>query len=738
MNFLYFLASLTHFSQGISGLVSQPLYYYMRETLGLSVPRIMYLTSLVTIPWMLKPVYGFFSDLFVIGSYKRKPYIILSALICSVMAFTIGFSPILSLPLLIVFLFGFSVGQAGDNVAINGFVVEEGNKTNTIGKLQCFDEQTEILTNHGWKRYNTISYEDQVLSLDNNTNVADYYPVSKIFVDKYDGELYQVKNHRMEFYFTPEHRFLYRPDGNSNFNISSMQEVKQQNWKHSLLLKNTFIWKKPSRSRPIIFKISDRNTHKIRKVVIPFDLWLSFLGWFISEGALFVNRTDYQFSISQVKVHNVKIIEKLLTDMGLNFWHNPTELMLCSKAIFRHLSKHCYTDPKIKKSFTKKIPNYLKNLSSRQIKIFLKSYNSGDGWIRKTGSEIGYATVSKQLADDIQELILKTGVGASIRLLPSKSMQINKLSKVYIGRPIYLIHGHFRKYKSIKNSDITLSPYSGIVWDVETKPHHLVLIRRGNGPAIWTGNSLQWGSLAVAEVLTGVLGGYLSTKYSYHISYLLIAIFPATIAIAAFFLNEQKAVKTTNKLTGIKEFFISLKNKQLLLASLFLFLFWFSPSIGTPLMDRMRNIGLSKMFIGWIGTIGSIFSIIGAAIYFKVSTKIDMKKWLYYSVIFSTVATFAYLYTTKESLMVYDVIFSISGQFVQLLMLGLMARTCPKGTEATVFALLTSIINFGGSMSNVVGAKLFSLFGYNGLVIISGIATFLCLFFIPFLEIEEK
>lgn len=385
MNFLYFLAVLVHFSQGISGLVSQPLYYYLRETLHLSVPRIMYLTSITTIPWMLKPLYGFLSDLMPINNYHRKPYIILSALICSIMAFAIGFSPALTLPLLIVFLFIYSIGQAGDNVAINGFVVEEGNRTNTIGKLQ----------------------------------------------------------------------------------------------------------------------------------------------------------------------------------------------------------------------------------------------------------------------------------------------------------------------------------------------------------------SAQWGALAVAEVLTGVAGGWLSTKYSYHISYLLIAIFPAAIAIAAFFLNEKKAViKTTSKLTGIKEFFVSLKNKQLLLASLFLFLFWFSPSIGTPLMDRMRIIGLSKIFIGWIGTIGSIFSIMGAAIYFKVSTKIDMKRWLYYSVIFSTIATFAYLYTTKESLLIYDVIFSISGQFVQLLMLGLMAKTCPKGTEATTFALLTSIVNFGGSMSNVVGAKLFDMFGYNGLVIISGIATFLCLFFIPFLKLK--
>jgi MFS family permease len=386
MDFLYVLAALVHFSQGISGLVSQPLYYYMRETLGLSVPRIMYLTSLVTIPWLLKPLYGILSDIMPIKDLHRKPYIVLSALICSTMAFAIGFSPALSLPLLVVFLFVYAVGQAGDNVAINGFVVEEGNRTNTVGRLQ----------------------------------------------------------------------------------------------------------------------------------------------------------------------------------------------------------------------------------------------------------------------------------------------------------------------------------------------------------------SIQWGSLAVAEVLTGVAGGWLSTKYSYHVSYLLIAVFPAAIAVAAVFLNEQKVAKKACNLSSLAAFFHSLRNRQLLLTLAFLFLFWFSPSIGTPLMDRMRSIGLSKMFIGWIGTIGSIFSIIGAAIYFKVNANIDMKRWLYYSVVFSAVATFAYLYTTRESLVVYDVVFSVSGQFVQLLMLSVASYNCPKGVEATTFALITAVMNLGGTLSNVVGAKLFAWFGYNGLVVISGIATFACLFFIPFLEVKDK
>jgi MFS family permease len=392
MNFLYILAALGHFSQGIAGLPAQPLYYYLREHLGIGVSTIMLIGSLTNFPWMIKPVYGFLSDSFPIFSLRRKPYIIINALICFVMALVIGFSPIVSLTTLIVFLTLYAVGQAGDNVATNGLVVEEGVKTGTVGKYQ----------------------------------------------------------------------------------------------------------------------------------------------------------------------------------------------------------------------------------------------------------------------------------------------------------------------------------------------------------------SVQWASLCVASIITGFLGGWISEHFDYHLAYLIVALFPASIAVFAFRMREDKVVySNTNKVsvskhTNIKEFFVKLKNKQLILSTLFLFLFWFSPSIGTPLMDKMRgSLHFSKIWIGWLGTIGSTFEILGAVLYFKYGKGIDVKKWLYYSVVLNALSTFAYLWLTPESIFIYNILFSVSGQFTHLLMLGMMAYICPEGTEATTFALLTSIVNFSSFCSTLAGAKLFALFGYNGLVIASGLTTFLCLPFIPFLEVKQ-
>jgi len=390
MNFLYILAALGHFSQGVAGLAGQPLYYYLREHLGISVSTIMLIGSLTNLPWMLKPLYGFASDLWPIFGYRRKSYIFLSAIISCIMALVIGLSPMVSLSILITFLLLYAVGQAGDNVGTNGLVIEQGVKDGSVGKLQ----------------------------------------------------------------------------------------------------------------------------------------------------------------------------------------------------------------------------------------------------------------------------------------------------------------------------------------------------------------SIQWASIGIASVLTGVAGGYISEHFDYHIAYLIIALFPASIAILSFWLKEEKVQIDTNKVvvsrhTNIKEFFLKLKNKQLILAAIFLWLFWFSPSIGTPLMDKMRGeLHFSKLWIGWLDTIGSIFGIVCALLYFKWGKGINVRKWLYYSVILNAISAFAYLWLTPHSILIYSVVFSVSGQFTHLLMLGIMAYVCPEGTEATTFALLTALVNFASFCSTLAGAKLFALFGYNGLVIASGITTFLCLPFIPFLEVK--
>ncbi len=246
--------------------------------------------------------------------------------------------------------------------------------------------------------------------------------------------------------------------------------------------------------------------------------------------------------------------------------------------------------------------------------------------------------------------------------------------------------------------------------------------------------SIQWGSLTFATVITGVAGGWIAEHFDYHLSFKLVALVPAMVAGLALFYKEPPASRREASVS-MKEV---LKNKRLLLSMLFLFLFWFSPSFGVPVLVKMRDdLHFSKFAMGLISTLGSACSILGAVWYWKTSRTLDIKKWLMISVVVSGISTFAYLYLTAVSVMVYAILFGIFSMAIQLIVMDFSARICPKGQEATTFALITSVLNFGMFLSGLAGGKLYGWIGYQGLVIISGITTFLCLPLIPYLKIER-
>jgi predicted MFS family arabinose efflux permease len=161
---------------------------------------------------------------------------------------------------------------------------------------------------------------------------------------------------------------------------------------------------------------------------------------------------------------------------------------------------------------------------------------------------------------------------------------------------------------------------------------------------------------------------------------------------------------------------------------LFVFLYRFSPSIGTPLFFIQRdNFGWSKVWIGWLATISTIFGIVGSLVYYRYSKEINIKKWLFWSVFVGAITTLSYLYYTPVSAVAYDIIYSLIGMFIFLMTMDFMARNSVKGLEATSFALLCSFSNLALVASNLSGAILLPKIGLNWLIIISALTSFFCL-----------
>jgi predicted MFS family arabinose efflux permease len=241
--------------------------------------------------------------------------------------------------------------------------------------------------------------------------------------------------------------------------------------------------------------------------------------------------------------------------------------------------------------------------------------------------------------------------------------------------------------------------------------------------------SIQWASISVASLLTGILGGIIAEKWGYQAGFLCLAPIYILVGIPAYFYKEDAPVGGKRSVTTLAvDFKKLLTDKKLLIVCLFIFLYKYSPSLDTPLFFIKRDtFKWSKIWIGSLGSISTVFCIAGSLLYYRFSTRITIKKWLFWSVFVGALTTLSYLYYIPVTAVIYDVFYSFIGMFIFLMVMDFMARTSVSGLEATSFALLCSVSNLALVASNLSGAFLLPIIGLKWLIVISALTSFLCL-----------
>jgi MFS family permease len=131
---IYF--GLVYFAQGIGqagALISQPLMYYLKS-LGMTTDQVAALLAILTVPWIIKPVYGLISDFIPLFGYRRKSYLFLmNGLAAAGFLWLTG----LTAPNMIVLaLFVTALGIASSDVLVDALMVEHGQKTGLIKQFQ--------------------------------------------------------------------------------------------------------------------------------------------------------------------------------------------------------------------------------------------------------------------------------------------------------------------------------------------------------------------------------------------------------------------------------------------------------------------------------------------------------------------------------------------------------------------------------------------------------------------------
>src|SRR5262249_41697887 len=172
--------------------------------------------------------------------------------------------------------------------------------------------------------------------------------------------------------------------------------------------------------------------------------------------------------------------------------------------------------------------------------------------------------------------------------------------------------------------------------------------------------------------------------------------------------------KTKFDLPGIKNTLRGLvtafRRRELWIVAIFIFLYYFSPGLSTPLYYHMTDdLGFSQAYIGLLGSINAAGWVVGALLYRRFFENLTLKNLLNLSIAIGTGVGLTYLFFWNETA---AAIISFGGGFAAMLTtvasLTLAADYCPPRAEGFSFAVLMSIINFAGTLADNVGSFLYT------------------------------
>lgn len=368
-----------------------------------------------------------------------------------------------------------------------------GQINNFIFTLQgeCYSDDTEVLTNVGWKLFKDLDGTEEFFTLNMQSKSIELQSALNFFKYRKKEKLLHFKNSKSDILVTKGHNMLVAQyDPLKNIEDYDLKLIKAEDYNpNTHFVPKGGFWsgeKKDFFELPSI-EIEMHNgftKSRYKKVIpsksIPMNVWLKFLGMYLSEGGQYSGsgldkrrnqpRKEYVTRISQKKYY--KEFKSVLDELDFNYSESTdkkgvTNFTISNKQLYVYLNS--LGDIK-----NKHVPQEIKDLCVDQLNLFYQYMKLGDGLTNTSNGNELYYTTSKKLADDMQEIYLKLGFNSNIFI---------KTRDKYSW---YIVSKSKTKTSRFKNNSINEVDYDGCVYCVEV-PNHTLYVRR-NGKAAWCGN----------------------------------------------------------------------------------------------------------------------------------------------------------------------------------------------------------------------------------------------------------
>jgi len=361
---------------------------------------------------------------------------------------------------------------------IQGLVLHNTVTVSKANVQACYSDDTETLTEKGWKKYNEVK-NLKIAQYNPKTNALQFSPHRGLYVYNSKGKLHHFKNKRNDILVTPNHKMLVKEYGGKEYQEMPAENIK---YKRSQFRNSAEFEAKETKEfiLPAIKHKQNRKhpkyTHQHKDKKIPMNLWLEFLGYYVTEGGI---ETIPTIGIVQKKGEQAEKIKNCMKKLTKLLGCSLSEID-CEKYIrFKITQTQLYEYLKNlgTHSYKKQLNLNFSKYSKKQLKILYDSLMLGDGHLDKS-----FSVTSEKLADEMQAIAHLIGKSASKNLHYIGKNRGNR-------KDAHRIVISNKTEPTIEKKFIKQISYKGKVYCFSTKTGFFVT--RRNGKIAIQGNTLK-------------------------------------------------------------------------------------------------------------------------------------------------------------------------------------------------------------------------------------------------------
>jgi hypothetical protein len=281
----------------------------------------------------------------------------------------------------------------------------------------CHDDKTEVLTDKGWIPHPDITTDHVVACFDPESAALRWDHPSVVHRYRHSGVMHHYTGYSMDIMVTPNHRMVVKNYwGAKNVRVNKAG-MESQPWR--------FINSEDMPSAQHLMPLAtlpqnsglEHATFWIGDVQYDADDFLRAVGWFVSEGWTAMKAPSWCQAVGPVQVKMSETLRRLRFPISESFEEpRGRGKQVMWRARVRRTEAKDLSDWFINNcgvgAMNKRLPGFVFGLSVRQMRVLLDAMIEGDGSVTKSG--LRYHTTSKTLADQVQEIAARCGMGANI------------------------------------------------------------------------------------------------------------------------------------------------------------------------------------------------------------------------------------------------------------------------------------------------------------------------------------